>query len=112
MNIGEAGGGAIAEVGAFRGVLSDRDIWEIESALLERHNISRATDQTVIDGKHGFDITALIHQQQPWTLIRRVPLSIAARERSVTWTRHEPVTGRKLKVSRIGTNKFDSDSDW
>ena len=79
---------------------------------MKRHGIARATDQTILDGEHGFNVTALIHQQQPWSLVRRVPLSIAARERSVSWKKNEPVTGTKIKVSRIGTNKFDSDSEW
>ncbi|GMH75275.1 hypothetical protein TrST_g7959 [Triparma strigata] len=112
LNIGEAGGGAIAEVGAFGAVMSPQDMEVIEERLMAKHGITKATDMSVQEAEWGFHATALIHQNQPWRLVKKVPLRIAARERSVVWTKMEPVSGVKINVSRIGTNKFDSDSEW
>ncbi|GMH73182.1 hypothetical protein TL16_g06117 [Triparma laevis f. inornata] len=112
LNIGEAGGGAIAEVGAFNSVLSVEDIEIIENELMAKHGIARSTDLSLQEAEWGFHATALIHQNQPWKLEKKIPLRIAARERSVVWKKVEPVSGVKINVSRIGTNKFDSDSEW
>ncbi|GMI48245.1 hypothetical protein TrCOL_g12351 [Triparma columacea] len=106
------GRGAIAEVGAFKGRLGEGDIKTIEERLMKKHGISPGTASSLSADTHAFHAHSLIAQPLPWSLSRRVPLKFAAQEKSVVWKRNDPVTGEKVVISRIGTNKTGSDSEW
>jgi hypothetical protein len=106
------GGGAIAEVAAFEGVMCSEDMEFVEGKLIEKHKITKGTKETLREDEWKFDAHALITQPPPWRLKRKVPLRVAAREKSVVWKREDPVTGEKVIISRIGTTKTGSDSEW
>jgi len=106
------GEGAIAEIAAFKGRLADADIAHVEEYLLKKHGVARGTPQVQLDDQQRLIAHALIHQPQPWKLNSRIPLRIAAAEKTVSWIRNDPISGEKMFVSRIGTNKSDSTSEW
>mmetsp|Transcript_1990 Transcript_1990/g.4005 ORF Transcript_1990/g.4005 Transcript_1990/m.4005 type:complete len:502 (+) Transcript_1990:224-1729(+) len=108
------GGGAIAEMGAFKGVMDRRDIEYIEGILMNKHGIAKGTEDSLKEDEYKFQSHSLIAQPPPWSLIyeQGIPLKWAAREKSVVWKRDDPITGDKIVISRIGTNKTGSDSEW
>ena len=109
---GQQGGGAIAEVGLFEGLLQDDDILFVEEKLMKKHKLERRTELKQQEDTWALHAHCLIAQPSPWLLKKTVPLKFAARERSVVWSKKDPITGDKVRVSRIGTNKTGSDSDW
>jgi hypothetical protein len=106
------GDGALSEVAVFQGRLAVPDIERMEEYLLKKHGLERGSKAKQDDDRDRLYAHALIHQPQPWKLVQRIPLRIAAAERSVSWEKYDNVTGEKLFVTRIGTNKSGSSSEW
>jgi len=114
----EEGEGAISELAVFKGRLADSDIEQLEGYLMRKHGIAqpkpseRATlvrqDEWKRQGR------ALITQPQPWSIRvpSGIPLPIMARDRDVAWHRINSVTGKAVRVSRIGSKFSNGSSDW
>lgn len=114
----EEGEGAISEIAVFKGILPDTDIEQLEDYLMRKHGIAkpkpaeRATlvrqDEWKRQGR------ALIAQPPPWSMRvpNGIPLPIMARDKDVSWHRINSVTGKDVRVSRIGSKFSNGSSDW
>ena len=114
----DEGEGAIAELAVFKGRLADADIKQLECYLMHKHGITkfksseRATlvrqDEWKRQGR------ALIAQPPPWSMrvSTGIPLPIMARDRDVAWHRINAVTGKDVRVARIGSKFSNGSSDW
>lgn len=131
------GEGSISEIAVFRGALSTDDLEQIESFLLKKHGIIhgddrylRANQMDIIpetcevtlkipmqmnrwqENKWTKDAHALMVHAPPFEVSTGVPLRVAARHKSVAWSRMCEVTGKRLHVSRIGAKHSNGSSDW
>jgi len=129
------GEGSIAELAVFKGAMAKEDIQCFETFLMKKHGIlhgstgfkrgpaSQGSQQLSTKGKDGDqwsedlfrrDVNLLMAHRPPYAAPsgRSIPLRFAARHRSVAWTRHCDVTGKPLRVSRIGSKLSNGSSDW
>jgi len=115
---GGEGEGAIAELAVFRGRLDVTDIECIERQLMNRHGIlplHHAVANTVWRADTWErQAQALFWQtsDNDWNFDQRVPLRIMARHRSVAWKQQSPVTGKEVRIQKIGSRPGASSSDW
>jgi hypothetical protein len=115
---GDEGEGAIAEVAVFKGRLCDEDICELEFHFMKKHGITPVKKESdVALSVRQDDLKrqgrALIAQPPPWSMIvSGIPLPIMAQDRSVAWHRMNAVTGKDMRVSRIGSKFSNGSSDW
>jgi hypothetical protein len=113
----DEGKGAIAEVVVFKGRLPNEDIERLERYLTRKHGIVHASDTDVgllvREDEWRREARALIAQPPPWSMrVSGVPLPIMAQDKSVSWRRINSVTGKDLRVSRIGSKFSNGSSDW
>ncbi|KAL3943563.1 MAG: hypothetical protein SGBAC_002380 [Bacillariaceae sp.] len=113
------GEGAIAELAVFKGRLDMTDIKAMETDLMHRHGIdSPEHESSVIQAEDVFFKRAhAMLSHPPMHKIfgdgaMSVPLRYMTKHRSVAWKQANPVTGDKIRVSRIGTKSTESSSDW
>mmetsp|Transcript_36319 Transcript_36319/g.53085 ORF Transcript_36319/g.53085 Transcript_36319/m.53085 type:complete len:462 (+) Transcript_36319:3-1388(+) len=130
------GDGAIAELVAFKGRMDLSDVDCIERYLMAKHGIptvsslnmtmnNNAANHSENSKQHTYPHShwqedewkrqahALIEQPPPWKIANQaVPLRVAANHRSVAWHRTNDVTGKVLRVPRIGSKKSTGSSDW
>ena len=128
------GEGSIAELAVFRGSMSKYDIETMEEYLMAKHGVPHgsigyqknvenssvhkelkgtiAADQWEED-KWRRDAHALMSHPPPYQVSNQsIPLRIAANHKSVAWYRTNEVTGKKIRVSRIGSKLSTGSSDW
>ena len=127
------GEGAIAEIAVFKGRLTEDDLQIMESYFLDKYSIPRGRDESLEYDEWRRQAHALLMQSPRWDpQVRQVrndmtdgsdsnenstscwpsiPLRVAARHRNVAWHKYDPVTGKQLRVSRIGSKSTGS-SDW
>lgn len=114
----EEGEGAISEVAVFKGRLADADIEHLEDYLMHKHGITKPkpTERATLVRRDEWKRQgrALIAQPAPWSMRAPsgVPLPIMARDRDVSWHRINAVTGKEVRVSRIGSKFSNGSSDW
>mmetsp|Transcript_55747 Transcript_55747/g.66995 ORF Transcript_55747/g.66995 Transcript_55747/m.66995 type:complete len:258 (+) Transcript_55747:856-1629(+) len=126
----DEGEGSISELILFKGRLSEQDVAKMEAHLMTKHGITPATIATNDRHRQETNTTrylastwqedewkrqvhALIMQPAPYKIQGPgVPLRVAARHRSVAWHRVNTVTGKVVKVSRIGCSIGNGSSDW
>ena len=114
---GDEGEGAIAELAVFKGRMCDEDIVSVECHLLRKHGIAKPKVSDVVSLVRDDDLRrqgrALIAQPPPWSMrVSGIPLPIMAQDRSVAWHRINAVTGKDMRVSRIGSKFSNGSSDW
>lgn len=109
-----AGEGAIAELIVFKGRLCQEDLERLEQKLMTKHGLVKSTDRLTSEDQWRRESRALISQPSPWTMVKTkgVPLRVVAKDRSVAWHRMNAVTGKMMKVSRIGSKFSTGSSDW
>lgn len=115
---GGEGEGAIAELAVFHGRLDEADIAALERQMMHRHGIlplHNAVGETV--WQHDVwdrQAQALFWQahDRDWNFDERVPLRYMARHRSVAWKQQSPVTGKQVRIQKIGSRPGASSSDW
>lgn len=114
----EEGEGAISELAVFKGRLPDTDIEQLEDHLMRKHGIVKSKPaeraSLVREDKWKRQGRALIAQPPPWSMRAPsgIPLPIMARDRDVSWHRINAVTGKDVRVSRIGSKFSHGSSDW
>lgn len=114
----EEGEGAISEVAVFKGRLPDSDIEQLEGYLMRKHGISKPKPaertKLVRQDEWKRQGRALIVQPPPWSMRvpSGVPLTMMARDNDVSWHRVNAVTGKQVRVSRIGSKFSNGSSDW
>lgn len=133
------GEGSISEIAVFRGAMVNDDLEQIEKFLLKKHGIIHGDDRYLRSHTSQMDIIpetsevtmkiptqvnqwqenkwtkdahALMVHAPPFEVSTGVPLRVAARHRTVAWSRMCEVTGKQLHVSRIGAKKSNGSSDW
>lgn len=133
------GEGSISEIAVFRGAMATDDLEQIEKFLLKKHGIIHGDDRYLRshtsqmyiipetsevtmkiptqvnqwqENKWTKDAHALMVHAPPFEVSTGVPLRVAARHRSVAWSRMCEVTGKPLHVSRIGAKNSNGSSDW
>lgn len=129
---GECGQGAISELAVFKCRMDLSDIIELETYLMNKHGIASAQKQKDFISNNNESRNkpirignrweedewrrqahALISQRPPWDLIGNpVPLRVAANHNTVAWQRVDEITGRPMRVSRIGHKTGNGSSDW
>jgi hypothetical protein len=123
------GEGSIAELAVFRGAMPTQDIECYERHLMKKHGIVHGQQKLfpleennpVVEhiGNHWQEdlwrrqAHALIshpphHEAGPMS----IPLRVAATHKSVAWHRSNDVTGKSVRVSRIGSRQSNGSSDW
>lgn len=127
------GEGSIAELAVFRGSMNQQDIEKMENYLMTKHGVlhgsagyKKPSQGSVRNGKKGRvavdqwqedkwrrDAHALMTHPPPYQVTEiGFPLRIAANHKSVAWYRTNEVTGKKIRVSRIGSKLSTGSSDW
>jgi len=128
------GEGCISELCCFKGTMDKYDIECFERYLMKKHGIihgstgfrhTKSTNAKVdqeIKEKDGDqwqedqwmrDVHSLMAHPPPFAASdRRIPLRFAARHRTVAWRRSCEVTGKPIRVSRIGSRLSTGSSDW
>jgi len=133
------GEGSISEIAVFRGAMATDDLEQIEKFLLKKHGIIHGDDRYLRSHTSQMDIIpetsevtmkiptqvnqwqenkwtkdahALMVHAPPFEVSTGVPLRVAARHRTVAWSRMCEVTGKPLHVSRIGAKNSNGSSDW
>jgi len=123
------GEGSIAELIVFRGAMQVEDIECYEKYLMEKHGIVHGQQQifpleesALVEnvGNHWQEdlwrrqAHALMSHPPPYELGggASVPLRVAAKHRMVAWHRSNDVTGKNVRVSRIGSKISTGSSDW
>jgi hypothetical protein len=135
------GQGSISELAVFKGRMDEQDIFMFEKYLMKKHGIihgsygySRQDISNAAPSLHGDsegndvrnkapdqwheyqwikDVELLMSQTPPCSPSGgSIPLRMAARHRSVAWQRCCEVTGKPLRVSRIGSKMSNGSSDW
>jgi hypothetical protein len=115
---GGEGEGAIAELAVFRGRLDISDIEVLERQMMQRHGIPSSQDATpeTVWQENTWErqAQALFWQtsDHDWNFEHRVPLRMMARHRSVAWKQSSPVTGKEVRIQKIGCRPGASSSDW
>jgi hypothetical protein len=115
---GGEGEGAIAELAVFRGRLDVSDIEVLERQMMLRHGIPSlhhaVPDQVWQENFWERQAQALFWQtsDHDYSFEKRVPLRIMARHRSVAWKQASPVTGKQVRIQKIGCRPGASSSDW
>jgi hypothetical protein len=115
---GGEGEGAIAELAVFRGRLDVSDIEVLERQMMERHCIpslhGAAPEKVWRENTWERQAQALFWQtsEHDWNFEHRVPLRMMARHRSVAWKQSSPVTGKQVRIQKIGCRPGASSSDW
>jgi hypothetical protein len=115
---GDEGEGAIAELAVFKGRLCDEDICELENHFMKKHGIAPVSKEPDVALLVRHDdlkrqCRAMIAQPPPWPMrVSGIPLPIMAQDRSVAWQRMNAVTGKDMRVSRIGSKFSNGSSDW
>lgn len=123
------GEGSIAELAVFNGALPIEDVEKYERHLMRKHGIIHGQWQIYPLSENNAIVENVGNQWQE-DLWRRqahamivhpphheiggasIPLRVAAKHRSVAWHRCNEVTGRNVKVSRIGSKQSHGSSDW
>jgi hypothetical protein len=134
------GQGSIAELAVFKGSLDRQDVCMYEQYLMKKHGIlhgsfgygqdtsnfspfiksgmerchvrKKPCDQWE-ENKWIKDVHLLMSQSPPCSpSVANIPLRMVARHRSVAWQRCCDVTGKPLRVSRIGSKLSNGSSDW
>ena len=127
------GEGSIAELAVFRGSMNQQDTEKMEDYLMRKHGIlhgsagyKKSSKRHVSNQKKGRiavdqwqedkwrrDVHALMTHRPPYQVTDKgLPLRIAANHKSVAWYRTNEVTGKEIKVSRIGSKLSTGSSDW
>jgi hypothetical protein len=112
------GEGAIAELAVFKGRLADADIEQLECFLMHKHGITKpkSSERAILVRQDEWKRQgrALIAQPPPWSMRvpNGIPLPIMARDRDVSWHRINSVTGKDVRVARIGSKFSNGSSDW
>jgi hypothetical protein len=115
---GGEGEGAIAELAVFRGRLDISDVQVLERQMMQRHGIPSSPDATpekVWQENSWERQTQALFWSTPdhdWNFEERVPLRMMARHRSVAWKQSSPVTGKEVRIQKIGCRPGASSSDW
>jgi len=130
---GEEGGeGAIAELAVFKGHMEPQDIQRMEEYLMKKHGILSVAEGENFIARENSNRTKplrienhwqedewrrqahfLIEQRPPWAKDgEAMPLRVAANHKSVSWHRLNEITGKKERVSRIGSKLSNGSSDW
>jgi hypothetical protein len=115
---GGEGEGAIAELAVFRGRLDISDIQVLERQMMQRHGIPSLPDvapETVWQENSWERQTQALFWSTPdhdWNFEQRVPLRMMARHRSVAWKQSSPVTGKEVRIQKIGCRPGGSSSEW
>ncbi|GFH51280.1 hypothetical protein CTEN210_07756 [Chaetoceros tenuissimus] len=136
------GVGSIAEIAVFKGAMDVGDMQVIEDYLMKKHGIlhgctgfendidsmDSSRHSTVLEinsqrknpsdrweeDRWNRDVHALMAHSPPFTAPsgKGIPLRIAARHRNVAWQKCCEVTGKPMRVSRIGSRLSNGSSDW
>lgn len=115
---GGEGEGAIAELAVFRGRLDISDIEVLERQMMQRHGIPSSPDAAPAsvwqENTWERQAQALFWStpDHDWNFEHRVPLRMMARHRSVAWKQSSPVTGKEVRIQKIGCRPGGSSSDW
>jgi len=135
---GSGSNGAIAEVAVFHGLRAMEDILRLERYFLVKYDkvpdLERVSLDDVVREEEWRRQSCALMEQPPQRMVSTatatattveesksnvadatsvvsVPLRIAARHGIVAWHRNDPVTGKVIPVSRIGSKSVGS-SDW
>lgn len=135
------GQGSISELAVFKGRMDNEDMFRFEDYLMRKHGIIHGSfgycHQDVSNVASSFqgdsegnevrtkapdqwqeykwikDVELLMSQAPPCSPSGgSIPLRMATRHRSVAWQRCCEVTGKPLRVSRIGSKLSNGSSDW
>ncbi len=124
------GEGSIAELAVFSGALPIEDVEQYERHLMQKHGIVHGQQHVYPLNYSGDSAVESIGNRWQEDLWRRqvhamivhpphheiagtsIPLRVAAKHRSVAWHRSNEVTGKVVKVSRIGSKVSHGSSDW
>mmetsp|Transcript_25790 Transcript_25790/g.63158 ORF Transcript_25790/g.63158 Transcript_25790/m.63158 type:complete len:639 (-) Transcript_25790:34-1950(-) len=113
------GEGAIAELAVFKGRLDVADMKAMETDMMHRHEIELPEHESnvLLAEDIFFKRAHAMLSHPPKHKIfgdgaMSVPLRYMTKHRSVAWKQANPVTGDKIRVSRIGTKSTESSSDW
>eukprot|EP00980_Cylindrotheca_fusiformis_P025338 scaffold13478_cov132-Cylindrotheca_fusiformis.AAC.31 len=113
------GEGAISELAVFKGKLGTDDIEAMESYLMKKHGIPSSTlpESELLKDDNYWRLAHAMLSHPPRHKVfangaMNVPLRYMTKHRSVSWKQINPVTGERIKVSRIGTKSTESSSDW
>lgn len=118
------GDGAIAEVAVFQGRLMQDDLEVLETNVMTRHGIPRGDScprPAWQDNDMEKRAEALFLWPPPQITAREenasmpscgVPLRFLSQNRCVAWKQYHPVTGKEVKIPRIGARASASSSDW
>lgn len=113
------GEGAISELAVFKGKLDTDDIVAMESYLMHKHGIPSPTqsDSALLEEDNYRRLAHAMLSHPPKHKVfangaKNVPLRYMTKHRSVAWKQINPVTGERIRVSRIGTKSTESSSEW
>lgn len=116
---GGQGEGAIAEIAVFRGHLDVVDIDLLERQMIERHGIPPVPIER--QGVRWVEDELLRQSQaifiqppdcEPIYQGSGVPLRYLARHRSVAWHQYNAVTGKPVRIPKIGSQPGEESSEW